>query len=101
MVTYSDFYNHKSFMKSVREGERIMAKEAAILAKMKPETSSIDIGDCVFSTGLANPTVAYGKVIDKWLNGKFLAFLVDWDFESRKKKHYTTVMRLKDIKKAN
>ena len=69
------------------------------MTKLPKEESSIQIGDLILSsrkgTKIEN---IQGKVLDKWHNGKFLAFKVDWDFATRKKNHEITIERLKDIK---
>jgi hypothetical protein len=53
----------------------------------------------IFSSGKGTKVEnIQGKVLDKWYNGKFLVFKVDWDFATRKKKHEITIERLKDIK---
>ena len=38
-------------MKSVRDGERMIAKSEQELARMKPETTLIKVGDICVSTG--------------------------------------------------
>lgn len=98
-INLSTFYQHSSFMKEVREGEKRIAESEKKLAKLPKEKSSIQIGDLIFSSGKGTKIEnIQGKVLDKWYNGKFLAFKVDWDFATRKKEHEITIERLKDIK---
>ena len=86
-------------MKDVREGEKKIMESEKELAKLSKEESSIQIGDLIFSSGKGTKIEnIQGKVLDKWYNGKFLAFKVDWDFATRKKSHEITIERLKDIK---
>lgn len=98
-ITLSTFYRHSSFMKSVKEGEKIIAESEKELSRLPKEESSIQIGDLIYSSGKGTKIEnIQGKVLDKWYNGKFLAFKIDWDFATRKKKHEITIERLKDIK---
>lgn len=98
-INLSTFYRHSSFMKDVREGEKKIMESEKELAKLPKEESSIQIGDLIFSSGKGTKIEnIQGKVLDKWYNGKFLAFKVDWDFVTRKRKHEITIERLKDIK---
>ena len=86
-------------MNDVREGEKKIMESEKELAKLSKEESSIQIGDLIFSSGKGTKIEnIQGKVLDKWYNGKFLAFKVDWDFATRKKNHEITIERLKDIK---
>ena len=86
-------------MKDVNEGEKKLMKSEKELNRLPQEESSIQIGDLIFSSGKGTKIEnIQGKVLDKWYNGKFLAFKVDWDFATRKKKHEITIERLKDIK---
>ena len=86
-------------MKDVHEGEKKIMESEKELAKLPREESSIQIGDLIFSSGKGTKIEnIQGKVLDRWYNGKFLAFKVDWDFATRKKKHEITIERLKDIK---
>ena len=98
-INLSIFYRHSSFMKDVYYGKNKIMESEKELAKLSKEESSIQIGDLIFSsckgTKIEN---IQGKVLDKWHNGKFLAFKVDWDFATRKKNHEITIERLKDIK---
>ena len=97
-INLSTFYKHSSFMKDVREGEKKIIESEKELAKLPKEESSIQIGDLILSSGKgAKIENVQGKVLDKWYNGKFLAFKVDWDFTTRKKNHEITIERLKDI----
>ena len=98
-INLSAFYKHSSFMKDVNEGEKKLMKSEKELNRLPQEESSIQIGDLIFSSGKGTKIEnIQGKVLDKWYNGKFLAFKVDWDFATRKKKHEITIERLKDIK---
>ena len=98
-INLSTFYRHSSFMKDVREGEKKIVESEKELGRLPKEESSIQIGDLIFSSGKGTKIEnIQGKVLDKWYNGKFLAFKVDWDFATRKKKHEITIERLKDIK---
>ena len=98
-INLSAFYKHSSFMKNVRESEKKIAEFEKELTKLPKEESSIQIGDLILSSGNgAKIENVQGKVLDKWYNGKFLAFKVDWDFATRKKNHEITIERLKDIK---
>ena len=99
-LTLSSFYQHNNFMKSVVEGERMIAKSERELAEMKPETTLIKVGDICVSTGkgLCIPGIKC-KVVEIGRNGKFLQFLVDWDFFSKSKKHCKSFVRLQDIQK--
>ena len=98
-INLSTFYRHSSFMKDVREGEKKIMESEKELSKLPKEESSIQIGDLIFSSGKGTKIEnIQGKVLDKWYNGKFLAFKVDWDFAKRKKNHEITIERLKDIK---
>ena len=98
-INLSTFYRHSNFMNEVREGEKKIAESEKELAKLPREESSIQIGDLIFSSGKGTKIEnIQGKGLDKWYNGKFLAFKVDWDFATRKKKHEITIERLKDIK---
>lgn len=86
-------------MKDVCEGEKKITESEKEFAKLPKEESSIQIGDLIFSSGKGTKIEnIQGKVLDKWYNGKFLAFKVDWDFATKKKNHYVTIERLKDIK---
>lgn len=38
------------------------------------------------------------KVLSVEYNGKFLNFLVDWDYDSKSRRHCQTFERLQDIK---
>ena len=98
-INLSAFYQHSSFMNEVREGEKKIANSEKELAKLSKEQSSINIGDIISSTGKGTVVEnIHGKVLDKWHNGKFLAFKIDWDFATKKKNHCITIERLKDIK---
>ena len=99
-LTLSDFYRHSNFMKSVVEGERMIARSVRELAKMKPETTSIKVGDICVSTGKGSriPGIKC-KVLEVGRNGKFIQFLVDWDYLSKSKNHSKTFERLQDIQK--
>ena len=98
-INLSAFYKHSSFMNDVREGEKKIMESEKELSRFPKEESSIQIGDLIFSSGnRAKIENIQGKVLDKWYNGKFLAFKVDWDFATRKKNHEITIERLKDIK---
>jgi hypothetical protein len=98
-INLSTFYRHSSFMKDVREGEKKIMESEKELAKLPKEESSIQIGDLIFSSGKGTKIEnIQGKVLDKWYNGNFLAFKVDWDFATRKINHEITIERLKDIK---
>lgn len=98
-INLSTFYRHSSFMNDVREGEKKIIESEKELARLPKEESSIQIGDLIFSSGKGTKIEnIQGKVLDKWHNGKFLAFKVDWDFATRKKNHEITIERLKDIK---
>ena len=93
------FYKHSSFMNDVREGEKKIMESEKELSRFPKEETSIQIGDLIFSSGKGTKIEnIQGKVLDKWYNGKFLAFKVDWDFATRKKNHEITIERLKDIK---
>lgn len=97
-VTLSSFYNHRNFMKDVREGELLLLKSEKELIKRKVETTSIKIGDRIVSTGKGTIIEGMiGEVVNIELVGKFLRFSVDWDFENKKKKHYVTSERKCDI----
>lgn len=86
-------------MNDVREGEKKIMESEKELSRFPKEESSIQIGDLIFSSGNGEKIEnIQGKVLDKWYNGKFLAFKVDWDFATRKKEHEITIERLKDIK---
>lgn len=99
-VTLSDFYRHSNFMKSVVEGERMIARSERELAKMKPETTSIKVGDICVSTGKgARISGVKCKVLEVGRNGNFISFLVDWDYLSKSKNHCKTFERLQDIQK--
>ena len=98
-INLSAFYKHSSFMNDVREGEKKIMESEKELSRFPKEESSIQIGDLIFSSGNgAKIENIQSKVLDKWYNGKFLAFKVDWDFATRKKNHEITIERLKDIK---
>lgn len=99
-INLSTFYQHPSFMNCVHEGEKKINKSEKELEKLPKEESSIQIGDLIFSSGKGTRIEnIQGKVLDKWYNGKFLAFKVDWDFATKKKNHEITIERLKDIHK--
>ena len=99
-LNLTDFYNHAKFMKGVRQGEKLVEESEKELSLMATEKSDISINDIIESTGKGTVIKGIkGKVIDKYYNGKFLNFKIDWDFDSRKKKRYITVERLKDIEK--
>ena len=75
-------------MKDVCEGEKKITESEKELAKLPREESSIQIGDLIFSSGKGSKIEnIQGKVLDRWYNGKFLAFKIDWDFATRKRKH--------------
>ena len=98
-INLSAFYKHSSFMNDVREGEKKIMESEKELSRFPKEETSIQIGDLILSGGKGTKIEnIQGKVLDKWYNGKFLAFKVDWDFDTRKKKHEITIERLKDIK---
>ena len=98
-INLSAFYKHSSFMKNVYEDKKKIIESEKELDRLPKEESSIQIGDLIFSSGKGTKIEnIQGKVLDKWYNGKFLAFKVDWDFATRKKKHEITIERLKDIK---
>ena len=98
-INLSAFYKHSSFMNDVREGEKKIMESEKELSRFPKEESSIQIGDLIFSSGNGEKIEnIQGKVLDKWYNGKFLAFKVDWDFATRKKEHEITIERFKDIK---
>lgn len=99
-LTLSSFYQHNNFMKSVRDGERIIAKSERELAKMKSETTSVKVVDICVSTGKGSriPGIKC-KVLEVGRNGKFIQFLVDWDYLSKSKKHCKSFERLQDIQK--
>lgn len=98
-INLSTFYRHSSFMKDVHDDEKKIIESEKELAKLPKEESSIQIGDLIFSSGNGTKIEnIQGKVLDRWYNGKFLAFKVDWDFATKKKKHEITIERLKDIK---
>ena len=99
-LTLSSFYQHDNFMKSVRDGERMIAESERELARMKSETTLIKVGDICVSTGKGSriPGIK-GKVLEVGRNGKFVQFLVDWDFSSKSKKHCISFERLQDIQK--
>ena len=99
-VTLSDFYSHRNFMKSVAEGKRMIARSERELAKMKPETTSIKVGDICVSTGKgARIPGVKCKVLEVGRNGNFISFLVDWDYLSKSKNHCKTFERVQDIQK--
>ena len=101
MAYLSDFYRHNSFMQSVKEGERMIARDMKALAKMKRETTNLKVGDIVESTGKGCEIEGIkAKIIEIEYNGKFLSFFVDWDYNSRAKKHCKTFERKQDIRKA-
>ena len=86
-------------MNDVRKGEKKIIESEKELDKFPKEETSIQIGDLIFSSGKGTKIEnIQGKVLDKWYNGKFLAFKVDWDFDTRKKNHEITIERLTDIK---
>ena len=98
-INLSAFYKHSSFINDVREGEKKIMESEKELNRLPKEETSIQIGDLIFSSGNGEKIEnIQGKVLDKWYNGKFLAFKVDWDFGTRKKEHEITIERLKDIK---
>ena len=99
-LTLSSFYRHNNFMKSVGDGERMIAKSERELARMKSETTLIKVGDICVSTGKGSriPGIKC-KVLEVGRNGKFIQFLVDWDYLSKSKNHSRTSERLQDIQK--
>ena len=99
-LTLSSFYQHNNFMKSVRDGERMIAKSERELARMKSETTLIKVGDICVSTGKGSriPGIKC-KVLEVSRNGKFVQFLVDWDYLSKSKNHCKSYERLQDIQK--
>ena len=98
-INLSAFYKHSSFMKNVYEGKKKIIESEKELDRLPKEESSIQIGDLIFSSGKGTKIEnIQGKVLDKWYNGKFLTFKVDWDFVTSKKNHEITIERLKDIK---
>ena len=99
-LTLSSFYRHNNFMKSVRDGERMIAKSEQELARMKSETTLIKVGDICVSTGKGSRVSGIKcKVLEVGRNGKFIRFLVDWDYLSKSKNHCKTFERLQDIQK--
>lgn len=95
----SSAYNHNRAMNDAKEGEKIIRKSEEELRKMKAETSDIKVGDVVTSTGSGTVKEGIkGKVIEKSMNGKFVSFLIDWDYLSKKKNHYKTFERKQDVK---
>ena len=99
-LTLSSFYQHNNFMKSVRDGERMIKNSELELARMKSETTLIKIGDICVSTGKGSriPGIKC-KVLEVGRNEKFVQFLVDWDYLSKSKKHCKSFERLQDIQK--
>ena len=84
-------------MNDVYEGEKKIIESEKELGRLPKEESSIQISDLIFSSGKGTKIEnTQGKVLDKWYNGKFLAFKVDWDFATRKKNHEITIERLND-----
>ena len=99
-LTLSSFYRHNNSMKSVRDGERMIAKSEQELARMKSETTLIKVGDICVSTGKGSRVSGIKcKVLEVGRNGKFIRFLVDWDYLSKSKNHCKTFERLQDIQK--
>lgn len=98
-IESSSFYNHQSFLSDVHSGEKIIKASEDALRKLPQEQSTIKVGDLIFSSGKGSRIEnIQGKVIDKWYNGKFLAFKIDWDFASKKNSHSISIERLQDIK---
>jgi hypothetical protein len=64
---------------------------------MPVETTDLKIGNLIKTTDTACVTDKIGKIIDIWKEGKFLRFVIDFDFESKKKRHYILTLRLKDV----
>jgi hypothetical protein len=66
--------------------------------KMPAETTNLKIGDLIKSCETCHliPGII-GKIVDIWMEGKWLRFVIDWDFNSKKRKHYITTERKKDI----
>ena len=99
-LSLSSFYQHNNFMKSVRDGERMIAKSERELARMKSETTLIKVGDICVSTGKGSRISGIKcKVLEVGRKGKFVQFLVDWDYLSKSRKHCTSIERLQDIQK--
>lgn len=98
-IYLSDFYNHEKMKKDIADGEVIIAETDRQLRNTKKEESSVKVGDIIQTGETCNPVNKIGKVIDKWLDGPYLRFMVDWDYQTRKRKNkYITVVRLIDIK---
>lgn len=101
-INLTNFYNHDRFMKDLRQAEKLVEESEKELQKLPIEKSDIAINDIIVSSGKGSIIKGIkGKVIDKYYNGKFLRFSIDWDFDSRKKKRYITIERLQDIEKEN
>ena len=99
-LTLSSFYQHNNFMKSVRDGERMIAKSERELASMKSQTTLIKVGDTCVSTGKGSRIHGIKcKVLEVGRNGKFGQCLVDGEYLSKSKKQCTSFERLQDIQK--
>lgn len=96
----TDFYNHDKFMQDLRQAEKLVEESEKELQKLPFEKSNIEINDIIVSSGKGTVIKGIkGRVIDKYHNGKFLNFKIDWDYNTRKRKRYITIERLKDIEK--
>ena len=99
-LNLTDFYNHNKFMQDLRQAEKLVEESEKELQKLPVEKSDISINDIIISSGKGTLIKGIkGKVIDKWENGKFLNFKIDWDYNTRKRKKYITIERLQDIEK--
>ena len=95
----TDFYNHKHFLKELKEATIRINKIEEEYRKMPAETTDLKIGNLIETTETATIIAGQiGKIIDIWREGKWLRFVIDFDFSSKKKKHYILTLRKKDVK---
>lgn len=97
-MNLTDFYRHSNFMKDVKEGEKIIAETDRKLARTTKEQTNIKKFDLVEATSNSCCPGNVGIVKDIWMEGPYLRFLVDFDYNKRKKKHYILILRRQDVK---
>lgn len=100
-ITLTSFYRHSRFMQDVREGEKRIMESERELARLPTPTLLYKVGDIVtpiIGMSCVNDANRKGKIIDARITGKVAWYLVDFDYTSRKKKHWIISQRQQDIR---
>jgi len=87
----TDFYNHNFFIRNVVEGNKIVNKSDLEISKMEKETTDLKIGDIIQSKNYYKS----GKIINIYYEGRFLRFVIDYDFDTKKENHCVNYTSLK------